>query len=354
MSFAPPTKVHAALKNLSKDDAGSELLREELELKKTMAAAATALQCKCLETGSTLEMKKNATLLSLQGVDLPTPNKLHYTRRVSSVHLADNELDAWVACLSLLSKCESTPAWDPNKPTFGMSVKGLVVEDAAWSLAQELYVGACFPDAWMRLLTPGAGGAHQQEIASASLLKVCRAFLRQYVDEQPEVSGPAKTMMDNVAKVMRGMVALASPIPEDEGSTVTDVEYVNPRNATTAPILTEPTPRWKAHCQQVAQRGCLFLSFLFAASSCLAHFGVRKGLDSGELSCITQFAPKSAATKHASMQDTLVNDDCNCSYSNLVSPNAYKHRPSRILVGVVCLVQCSRFCPFGKLALRIL
>ena len=235
-------KVTAALKSLnSNEGSGNEILREELELKKTLAAAAAAMQTKRLETASVVEASKNASLLVLQGVSLPTVNKLHFTWRLATVHLSDDEVDSWLACLSWLP----TAQWSPQQPTFGGAMSGIEADDPSWLVARDLYVSAALSDAWMRCLNAASQAAvaskDSQQDSEAGLVKLCRAFLHQYVLEKASVVENERvvTVFNNVAKVMRGMVALISPVPGDAGSQHADVEYISPRNATTAAILTE-------------------------------------------------------------------------------------------------------------------
>ena len=221
---SPPIEVTAALNNLN-DQSGCELLKEELELKKAMSSACTALQVKRLDTASVVEMVKNASLLALQGVCLPVENKLHFTWRMATVHLSDSEVDRWLSCLSWLPQ----PEWTPQSPTFGACVAALGSEDPLWQLVKELFVSASLPDAWMRQLNAACDSSGNKATVSP-LLKLCRSFLHQHVLESGALQNKEvlASIYNNVAKVMRGIVALTSPVPSDEGSC-----------HTTAPILTQ-------------------------------------------------------------------------------------------------------------------
>ena len=92
-------QVDTALKALGPDD--DEVVKDELQLKKTMAAAAKALQVRKLEVASILEVQRNASLLLTQGVTIPLENLLAMTKRRGLIALADGELPVWLATLSL-------------------------------------------------------------------------------------------------------------------------------------------------------------------------------------------------------------------------------------------------------------
>ena len=229
-------EVNSALKNFKTEDEGSEVMREELELKKAMATAATALQANRLEAADIDEMTRNAALLCLQGIELPVEMKVNITKRVATVHLNAQKLDDWLGCLSI----SSTTAWTAQSPSFGGSVKHERCAIPADLVIVEAFVGAALPDALMRLLTPADEPSEMQRRCDL-LLKACKAYLLQHDQEGHSAADNSvlKIVSGNVAKVFRGVVALLSPIPGDCGSGLEHVEYVNPRNATSAPLLSD-------------------------------------------------------------------------------------------------------------------
>ena len=240
----PFVQVKTALKNLTEES--SETLREELELKQTLAAAATALQVRKLLVAAVPEVAKNCQLLLLQGVSIPLHHRMVISMRAAVVHLGNNEASKWVQALSVARQAE----WDPKDISFAGCMTDLAAAvqeegdepsaaESPLRIFQEVYPAAVFPDGFMRRLNAASveGSAEESVAAAAPLLELCRIYLEQLKRESEEIKIPecVKKVLQDCGKVMRGIQCMASAEPTS--AELADLEYIMPKNATSAAVL---------------------------------------------------------------------------------------------------------------------
>ena len=243
----PLCQVHNALKTLPDSE---EILRADLELRRSLFDAATALQLKKIASADVAQIGKHCNTLLVQGITLPLSHCLEITKRVACVALADGDFLKWQKHISLATSDTSgssdggTMAWTVEEPTFGDCLALWQQprhrrEPDAEGQFQEAFLGCCLTDQFLKLVSKASGTAG--EIDVAPLLDICGAFLKEWqrCKEESLPAGP-KAVVLSVVRVMRGLAALCSPIPAIYGSSLEDVQFIMPRNASSAPILQLP------------------------------------------------------------------------------------------------------------------
>ena len=223
-------QVDTALKALSEED--DEVLREELLLKKALAASAKALQTRKLEYASVGEVIKNVTLLLTQGVQIPLENMLAMTRRRGTVGLADGELNVWLSALSLVGT--------PKDMSYGpcvVQLRDVDEQSVQHRLFQEAFVDTVFANDFMKQVNK----LNDRDGDAGPLVNMCSRFLQQAHREKDllQIGSQELAVLQNVQHALRGILFLASSSPVLAGDAVNDVSYIIPKNATTAPIISD-------------------------------------------------------------------------------------------------------------------
>eukprot|EP00971_Amphidinium_carterae_P341945 6481030-Amphidinium_carterae.4 len=193
-----------------------------------------ALQPKKLETCSAPEMLKNAAFLAVQGVVLAVENKLGIARRVATVALAENDVNTWLRVLSLTQ----VPEWDAMNASFGSvlaELKNGKSEDH--KQFQETFVDTVFCSPFIKQLNKlnEANGNGSDFIGMAT--KLVQMLTRDM--ESIDAGDEELAVVGKVMQAVRGTLCLCAPQPLDRASALEDVQYIAPKNSSTAGIIND-------------------------------------------------------------------------------------------------------------------
>ena len=248
-------QVVNALKTIGPDE---EVLKADLELRQSLCQAAQALQLTKLRVADLAQIVANVNVLHSQGIVLPVAHRMQITKRFASVSLADGKVLEWQSHVSLVASTHSIATaeteesaaaqdeidpwktWSITKPTFAACLADLEAPRAEFEPDNsaeftESYYGSCLNDAFLKLITRAA------EEQVTGLLDVCAAFLVQMPGPgSSQLPRIVETTANSIASIMRGLSALCSPQPGVNGSQLKDVQYIMPKNASSAPILGIP------------------------------------------------------------------------------------------------------------------
>ena len=234
-----PREVDTALKALQQNEAEgldvdvNEL--EDLQLKKSLIAAAKALQVRKIEYSAVVEIVKNCQVLMLQGMKLGPEVELAVTKRRAVVSLGDGDLSGWLSCLSFSNP---TGGWDPKSPSFGGILTQLAAmdeQDPSHIRFRETLVETIFNSAFQRAMN-----YLNQEGGNAELVtSMCSGFMKQWAREKDlvQLGGQEQAAIECAHRAIHGIHCLIGPLPFIFPSALEDVQYVSPKNATTAAII---------------------------------------------------------------------------------------------------------------------
>lgn len=233
--FVNIAQVTNALERLPED--GSEELRQEYESTIAFCQAAMHLQLDKLPRVDLKEAAKHAQLLMLGGYSLPTQHQQLLSRRVAQQALEDNNLDHWVHTLSLVPQ---EGVWSFEAPNFCYCdvLGGTPNPDGPGETHQwrKAVVGGMV----LRLVArigeeAGSSGdrAPAQSALDADLTKICQTFLEAFDSWKPHLDQEMCHFAMPVVHVMRGLLALCSPVPQLDTCSMDDVNYIYPKNKTT-------------------------------------------------------------------------------------------------------------------------
>ena len=103
---------------------------------------------------------------------------------------------------------------------------------------QEAYTASILNDVFLKHV--GKAGLSDLQADPGPLLRICDLFLSQHERDAAKLAEGPMAVVDGIVQVLKGFAALCSPTPGIHGSCLSDVQYLMPKNATTAPILALP------------------------------------------------------------------------------------------------------------------
>jgi hypothetical protein len=225
-------------------EGSNDCVREELQSVIAMVSAAQALQIDRLTRADLGEITKNVCLLELLGHTLPVLHQVHITRKVAAQALQDGQVKQWAAIIALTQ--EGTDSWDVKGPRFAACCAAFQKDDPELREAMHIWQGSVLCDAFMREVVD-ASSRLQSESGSVCpnardpLATMCSVALESLekcgsLDEtQPELREAACV----ITSVLRGFLALVSPIPGAHGSALSDVEFIYPANGSSGQIISK-------------------------------------------------------------------------------------------------------------------
>ena len=207
--------------------------KSEAELRVAINTAAGALQLKKVPMAGVSELKKNVTLLQLNGHSIPHCHMWAITNRVATVSVQDGDLDGWAACLSLASR--DGEEWTVDSPCFGACLVDVAMSDDDAAFCLEQLQSAAISDTLIAKLNaasvPDEGAV---ETLLSLIMRVVDAItpagLRRLQSNSVLHRGA-----QSVVVVMRALAALLCPEPGL--ASLDDISFLCPTNATTGRIL---------------------------------------------------------------------------------------------------------------------
>ena len=233
-------------------EAGQALESEELNQKCMALRAAEALQQHKLTRMKFTEMERFVGVLMDCGVDLPASLQCAVTRQYCQDMLQAGHLDKWKHAFRPFSPTGSGAEleWTLSSPTFSPCACMLDLGDGNLKsdVFSEAWLDSFFCDYLMQIITDADGAAAVQLMCGATLdlhneFQALRSTTSSEAVSSDAVSpdhmlGVTSSdavsarcciqLLDSVATVARGLLAVLSPVPGYRGSTLDDVNFVFP------------------------------------------------------------------------------------------------------------------------------
>ena len=258
--WKPGRELKALEHALDRDTFPDEAERSQCEMELAAANGARSLTVAQVRRGDWDDITNGARAVTLYGVKVPKVTQQLMTERFASIRLKAGDSQGWVAALKFHADTPSAE-WDFAAPTFAacwntwgweVSAAELQCEDATRRAALRLpqlnvseieylkeerdpqglrWLGACIDDPFLRMLC---------DEDTAHLIQVIDAFLSELKPSQ--VPAGLSKYYTTAATVMRGILAITSPLPGHGGATLQDVSYIASTGSKVPPVV-EGIPR---------------------------------------------------------------------------------------------------------------
>ena len=176
------------------------------------------------------------------GVEFPTEHQQHITKHLLSDTFEKGQTSRWASGLKCFTLGDGAPEWDIRKPEFAGCLPANKEECEAAKF-KDTYHSTAFCPAFMKMMTKVVQGG-----SAALFIKACQHALQSIndesgcqgvegSDEETTDSWLSAEILEPVRKVLKGFLALLSPVPMLGGSKVTDVRYLFPDDGKTSLLV---------------------------------------------------------------------------------------------------------------------